>query len=1254
MKFLKKLNLTVVVFCVCCIAFVAFLAYNPSHAYFEVHKDAIGVNTAKVDLLFDKYDESVFTLENNEDSLAEEDRTYKGPELNQSAEWGTEANPYIIRKKNHINNLAMLQKAGYFADKSGQSYFVVCDLVGKPVAINCSEDSEMEIAPIGTPDNPFTGNISGAYISGTATYGSYSVSQSTIANLTVNATESTPDIGFFGRLGYNGTITPGTPATETTNATPDTLDGFAAKIDNLLFADITIQTTQTPGDFETWWNSLVGVDTVHAKCNETHHVGIIAGHAEWATITNTSVYYSSDSVSAFQLSGDVSTNYYSVVALFGTVDRINPTYTTATDGTVTIDSTNAVSDKDLSDEIITGGGGGESGMLTGYMLSENIFDRNTNTSGSISNLEGYYNLAYDTKDLQDANGSIFEYVDVDEGNWFNQRTYRYYYFRDAIFTFAMSARGRVSNGTVQDSDGKVDFLVKIWDLKNDGSGAPIIKIANSLEESEWAHESNDKSQALYTLNAVSPTDLKAGDVYILAYRGEDGTIYTFKLDSTASDGYVSSFTLDPIELVAENNTKTTYVPKYITDGDTYILYNRANEDTGFRIPKIVDSNGVETWYQPQGYLLYRGIEAADGTVTYASTPVPAPQTGTYMYFKDIGNNEYEATYIDTNDENKIKTEIVPQRMEAEDENGNPITYVFRAEKVYLGLQTIYVADNGFNTTENSDGTETTTYYFSKGIKYVSGKPLTAVDNSPKAGNSFGITAASNSYANPSFGVFTNAANYDTGTWGNSAAYWYNWSLSQQNAAPSITNLVTVSGVIGINNAGFLGWNGTNYYYHTMKLFFKDNVFTPQINSNHNNPHEATLDTSTLALPTLDGAADTFLVFKVDTGTGKTVTIPGKNWEVIDEEAPSFDASTHVLFFDKEADPLDKERSNNTYTITPIAQLKWNNGKGEYLTSLNHAVRLAQATQDHNSLNFKNLVGDNLLGNILQGLLGSSSGGMVPAPIGENDAGYTIPAGMIAFDILKASVDEPSYINIIVAVNPEQTVDSWIGLYGPMGENEWNSEFTLSEDAIQRFDLPKSIMGIYNSYLGAYATKVSGYYTIENGEYVKKEGPFYTYLGGEVVYVAYTFDVTEPGVYLLGSSSGPMTVAYFSVDGAAGAGGDGTGGSPLGDVDFVYDNGTDTIITVDKKFSGSHIVEDEDPTQFYYPSYYYVRLMPSVSSSITIPSEDLKVRRYLGNELNNRRRYIKVTKTQDGTVYVGLLDMYEDNLDPNSTGAPPTS
>ena len=130
----------------------------------------------------------------------------------------------------------------------------------------------------------------------------------------------------------------------------------------------------------------------------------------------------------------------------------------------------------------------------------------------------------------------------------------------------------------------------------------------------------------------------------------------------------------------------------------------------------------------------------------------------------------------------------------------------------------------------------------------------------------------------------------------------------------------------------------------------------------------------------------------------------------------------------------------------------------------------------------------------------------------------------------------------------------------------------------------------------------------------------------------------------------MTVAYFSVDGAAGAGGDGTGGSPLGDVDFVYDNGTDAIITVDKKFSGTHVVADETPTSYYYPSYYYVRLKPDITAGANgkIPSENLKVRRYLDintdfeNLQNERRRYIKVTKTQPCTIYVGLLQMYQDN------------
>lgn len=52
---MKKLKLTTIIFAICCVSFLAFLAFNPSHAYFQIFTDPVGINTAKVDLLFDKF-----------------------------------------------------------------------------------------------------------------------------------------------------------------------------------------------------------------------------------------------------------------------------------------------------------------------------------------------------------------------------------------------------------------------------------------------------------------------------------------------------------------------------------------------------------------------------------------------------------------------------------------------------------------------------------------------------------------------------------------------------------------------------------------------------------------------------------------------------------------------------------------------------------------------------------------------------------------------------------------------------------------------------------------------------------------------------------------------------------------------------------------------------------------------------------------------------------------------------------------------
>ena len=527
---------------------------------------------------------------------------------------------------------------------------------------------------------------------------------------------------------------------------------------------------------------------------------------------------------------------------------------------------------------------------------------------------------------------------------------------------------------------------------------------------------------------------------------------------------------------------------------------------------------------------------------------------------------------------------------------------------------------------------------------LSDRPLTEINPENTSNNSLGVTMNGNnlSILSP---IVTTETKEQYPVWNfiiniRQDAYLFDFLSITPLGTTDISNLVTVKGNSYFINAPT---SGTSYIHFSSQLSFDGENFSLKIGT----PSETTSTTTPTNLAQPEVANGNFLLFKVVKvdDTHDTVVVPGKNWTVTDSVA-EFDASTHVLFFDGDYD-------HPSYTITPLAHLKWNNGNGEYLSRLNHAIRLAEATKDSQKLDFQKLLGDNLLGNIAQALLGSNSGGTVPAPIGTNGTAYTIPAGMIAFDILKASADEPSYINIIVAVNPEQNpADNFIGIYGPRDVNNWRDEFKLSTNYKQRFKLPVSMAGTYPSYLEKYYTTISGYYTQQDGKYVKtsaEDGPFYAYLGGEVAYVAYTFSITEPGVYLLGSSSGPMTVAYFSVDGAAGAGNDGAGNLPLGFVDFVYDNGSETnptILTVDKHQSGAHVVEAEDLNTYYYPSYQYVRLIP-VKDSKTIPLEEIYIRRYINGTPTadhnaDIKRFISMRRKDSDTTFMLVSSIYADN------------
>ena len=245
----------------------------PSLGFFQAWFRATGFNSAKVELIFDR-----LTVTDELSALG----------YNSEAEWGSQANPYVISQKYHVQTLSVLQNNGFFKEKKNadnqplQSYFLVCDKDGKPVAIDCEG---MKLAPVGTHANPFTGVIKGAPLAGNTTYSGYGTAVSAIANLTVSASVSEPDIGFFGCIGYHGEA-----STDQATGKPVITGGYAANISNLLFADVTIESKVSWTDtLAKWWENFGGHKRTDDQ-EETHHIGIVAGHAEFATVEDISVF----------------------------------------------------------------------------------------------------------------------------------------------------------------------------------------------------------------------------------------------------------------------------------------------------------------------------------------------------------------------------------------------------------------------------------------------------------------------------------------------------------------------------------------------------------------------------------------------------------------------------------------------------------------------------------------------------------------------------------------------------------------------------------------------------------------------------------------------------------------------------------------------------------------------------------------------------------------------------------------------------
>lgn len=385
---MKEKNRIAKKICLIAVAIILTLCVGiVAYAYFSTRAYVISSDGSKkyarlgmeLNLFFDK-----LTVASNTDlkilnrTTADEDDTYK---FDSTATWGTAENPYIISELRHLRNLSVLQNIGYFdigtdGDyEDRMPYFLVCKPDGTPVVINGSDMAEA-YEPIGNDDNPFIGYVGGAFVDGTATQNSGEAisglkdsDQSVIYNVVIQPKEDFVDVGLFGVIGYIGDESSG----------EESFAGATSVVTDLLLYDVQIKVYD--GDKEDgWWERIADHLFNHSASQvspiEDHHIGILAGHVEYATVNYISVYYSSDAIPALDIShvkktsDDESANYFSASGIIGYIYQMN---STSEENVVYKDGTTNA-DVIISNGGVGSGGGLLSGEGRGYVTAKEVYE----------------------------------------------------------------------------------------------------------------------------------------------------------------------------------------------------------------------------------------------------------------------------------------------------------------------------------------------------------------------------------------------------------------------------------------------------------------------------------------------------------------------------------------------------------------------------------------------------------------------------------------------------------------------------------------------------------------------------------------------------------------------------------------------------------------------------------------------------------------------------------------------------------------
>ena len=458
---------------------------------------------------------------------------------------------------------------------------------------------------------------------------------------------------------------------------------------------------------------------------------------------------------------------------------------------------------------------------------------------------------------------------------------------------------------------------------------------------------------------------------------------------------------------------------------------------------------------------------------------------------------------------------------------------------------------------------------------------------------------------------------------------------------------------GISNDSNYWIGGTDYEYDVSSIYDHVNRSWSFSITNNKVKYYITITAAGLGISTSSADAAKFYFFDVSYAAGKKAGADAPKGYVPVEGtgyAGELLANQYVLRPQTEAGAAEVSSNTPVYDLVALSELGWKDQNGTEIWK--EGDRLTKVFSMKSVVNWGVAAS---IGGFGIGINGK--GGLIKAPVGSNGTLAYIPTGSLAFNINKVP-EGGAKIRVIVAVPQGSKVDSlgfdrkknaqgadyndyYLGIWKGTGTTSGDF-FSYSgfnkEEAYAKIELPRSQpKEMAQDAEGNYLPTMDGL-----NEYVSVNfgGTTYrAYLQGDRYLIAYEFNVSEGGVYILAASDSAMQLVYCSVDGIASAGRDGSGGTKIGTVDFVYDNRKENdntnkgrVVLVSDYSSETGGAETSD---FYYRSNVILYFDNEISENNTFVS------------LNYERLYVRRSwndAVTDGVKSAMTVKVYDESTD----------